>query len=147
MKSCSALRPKGKKEDLGTLMFMAFVFPSNLPEALLSSKWLDICLAKWSSGWITLSALVPHAAFVFLVIVPLFQPTIFSTLFSLCVLLRKGTEGATVGVWQPDKINPPHILLFFFFWVSFSILFVEMVKSLQEVCIVWMYSGILDLEV
>lgn len=56
-----------KEEGRGVLMFgvMAFVFPMNYYVwwALLSWKWMNICLQMGSSEWIPCFALLVHAAF------------------------------------------------------------------------------------
>lgn len=84
-----------------------FVFPSNFTcaEALLSSKWLHICLPMGSSELISLSALLAYAAFASSIKLYYLNPWVF---FLFCFyLIEEGSEweaGWVFGCWLGQSI-------------------------------------------
>lgn len=65
--SCLGVKTEEKKEDARTFLLMTFALLSNIYEALLSTKWLDICLLMGSSECISAFALLLYAVLAFLV--------------------------------------------------------------------------------
>jgi len=70
-------------------------------KALLSSKWLNICLPMWNSEQIPLFALLVHIAFAFPIKLSLSQPVSLFAFYFLSALLGQSEwlGGWTFGCW------------------------------------------------